>query len=69
MQVVNEAVTHLVIGNVLGWFGHPVQHLHAIAACTGVDHMKDFPSAAVVADLHAGQVPHFADQGTGVGLV
>ncbi|MNO81973.1 hypothetical protein D3C76_732320 [compost metagenome] len=65
--MVVEAVAHLVIGDVLGWFGHPMQHLHAIAACAGGDYVQDFPRATVTTDFHAGQVAYIADQRAGIG--
>ncbi|MNT33293.1 hypothetical protein D3C72_1692150 [compost metagenome] len=69
LQVVIEAVSHLVVGDVLGWFGNPVQHLHTVTASTGGDRMNDFPGAAMTAYFHAGQVPHLADQCASVGPV
>ncbi|MNM88327.1 hypothetical protein D3C81_1005400 [compost metagenome] len=69
LQVVIEAVTHLVVGNVIRWIGNPMQHLHAVATGAGIGHVEDFTGAAMTADLHAGQVAYFADQRPGVGLV
>ncbi|MNC79882.1 hypothetical protein D3C87_1308810 [compost metagenome] len=66
--MVIEAVTHLIVGDALRLSGDPMQHLHAIAAGAGGDHVKDFPRATVTADLHAGQVAYFADQCASVGL-
>ncbi|MNV66152.1 hypothetical protein D3C71_1588920 [compost metagenome] len=67
--MITKAVAHLVVEDVFGWFGNPMQHLHAIAAGAGIDHVEDFTGAAMAADFHAGQVTHFTDQRPGVGLV
>ncbi|MOA33742.1 hypothetical protein D3C78_1550620 [compost metagenome] len=64
--MVVQAIAHLVVGDVFGRFGHPMQYLHAIAARSGGDHMKNFPGAAVTADFHAGQVAYFAVQRAGI---
>ncbi|MNF87510.1 hypothetical protein D3C84_699780 [compost metagenome] len=65
--MVVEAVAHLIVGDVLRRIGNPMQHLHAIAAGAGIDHVKDFPGATMTADFHAGQVPHLAVQCAGIG--
>ncbi|MNN86224.1 hypothetical protein D3C81_2036120 [compost metagenome] len=67
--MVIEVVTHLVVGNVFRFFGEPMQHLHAVTASAGCDHVENFTGAAMAADFQTWQVAHLADQRARIGLV